>query len=136
MKHELQELTFKILYPLKEGFETIQKSMRRTIKDYKKEEISLVITKVEYRKEHLIVQYEGEKISKLKKMLKRGKWVPERTNLLELLCPNVELDEFIYRTEKQLEQKYNAEYNVRVLGISRRRGEKKTFAILLAEKVK
>ena len=46
MKHELQELTFKILYPLKEGFETIQKSMRRTIKDYKKEEISLVITKV------------------------------------------------------------------------------------------
>ena len=134
MRHEIEELTFKILYPLKEGFETIQKSMRRTIKDYKKEDINLVITRVEYRKEHLIAQYEGKRISKLKKMLKRGKWVPERTNLLELICPGVELDEFIRRTEKQLEQKYNTQYDVRVVGTSRRRGEKKTFVILLAEK--
>ncbi len=135
MQHEIEELTFKILYPLKEGFETIKKSMKRTIKDYKKEDINLVITKVEYRKDHIIAQYEGYSINKFKKILKRSKCKPKYMNIFELICPNAKIDELILKTEKQLEQLYNEAYNVKIVGISRRKSEKKTFVILLVEKI-
>lgn len=134
MKH-VEEMNLKILFRLDKGCRSIRRSMMRYIRDSRKEGINLIAYEVTYVKEHLVVNFKGEKISRIDRFFRKGKWVPKRLSLIEILDVQDKIEELISMREKQFYKQYKKKYKIKLISQNMPADEKKILAILLAERI-
>mgnify|MGYP005761783081 FL=1 len=133
MKHEKVEMDFKVLFRLKDGSKSIRKAMLMYIREARKQEINLIAYETMYIKEHLIVSFRGEKISRIGRLLRMGRWIPKRLTLVEVIDFQDRVEDLISAREEQFYRKYKVKYNIKLISQTMPTGDKKTLVILLAE---
>lgn len=133
MKHEKVEMDFKVLFRLKDGSKSIRKAMLMYIREARKQEINLIAYETMYVKEHLIVSFKGEKISRIGRLLRMGRWIPKRLTLVEVIDFQDRVEDLISAREEQFYRKYKMKYKIKLISQNMSTGDKKTLVILLAE---
>lgn len=134
MKHE-EEMNLKILFRLDKGCKSIRSSMMRYIRESRSEGVNLIAYDVTYVKEHLVVSFKGERISKIGRLLQMGRWIPKRLSLIEILDVQDKVEELISTREEQFYRKYKKKYKMKLISQNMPAGEQTTLVVLLAEKI-